>query len=140
MVMFHSDSNIFMIWKSQEEQHILMIIFLFLHQKTIGVFILPEWISMNTPKPCLVSECSDIYSAGVGIARSHKQAAYDYNYQNSQDDPHILTDSHTFGKIIAGIRFAWGEKFIRNSVKQASLGTKYPGFPFSVHGKPGRIS
>ncbi|MBK6346598.1 MAG: carboxypeptidase-like regulatory domain-containing protein [Bacteroidales bacterium] len=64
--------------------------------------------------------------AGLGIARSHKKASYEYVFQHSQDDPYVLTSDHTFGKLVAGIKFAWGEKFIRSSEKQASLGTRFP--------------
>jgi len=64
--------------------------------------------------------------AGLGIARSYKKAAYEYAFQHSKDDPYVLTSDHTIGKLVAGIRFAWGEKFIRSSEKQASLGTRFP--------------
>jgi hypothetical protein len=64
--------------------------------------------------------------AGIGVSRSGKQAAYDYAYQQNKDGPAILTSNHTFGKLIAGVKFAWGEKFVRTADKQASLGTKFP--------------
>ncbi len=64
--------------------------------------------------------------AGIGISRSRKQATYDYAYQQNEDGPAILTADHTFGKLIAGVKFAWGEKFVRTADKQASLGTKFP--------------
>ncbi len=64
--------------------------------------------------------------AGIGINRSRKLPAYDYAWQQNQGDPVILTTDHTFGKIIAGLKFAWGEKFIRTVDRQASLGTKFP--------------
>ncbi|MFH1118955.1 MAG: DUF5686 family protein [Bacteroidota bacterium] len=64
--------------------------------------------------------------AGIGISWSYKQAAYDYTFRHSQDDPYVLTSDHTIGKLVAGIRFAWGEKFIRSTEKQASLGTRFP--------------
>jgi len=64
--------------------------------------------------------------AGLGISRSRKQAAFDYLYQHNREDPALLTSDHTFGKMVAGIKFAWGEKFIRNAENQASLGTRFP--------------
>ena len=64
--------------------------------------------------------------AGLGISRSRKQSAFDYSYQRNREDPALLTSDHTFGKMIAGVKFAWGEKFIRNAESQASLGTNWP--------------
>lgn len=64
--------------------------------------------------------------AGVGIAQSRKRAAYDYAWLASDSDPAVLTSDHTFGKILAGLRFAYGEKLIQNAHSQASLGTSFP--------------
>jgi hypothetical protein len=64
--------------------------------------------------------------AGIGISKVHKQPAYEYAFQQNVSDPAVLISDYAFGKLSAGIKFAWGEKFIRSPETQASLGTKFP--------------
>lgn len=64
--------------------------------------------------------------AGLGVARTRKEPAYTYAWQQNESDPVVLTSDHTFGKIIAGFRFAYGEKLIQDAQSQVSLGTVFP--------------
>ncbi|MHC1776593.1 MAG: DUF5686 family protein [Lentimicrobium sp.] len=64
--------------------------------------------------------------AGVGFSKVHKRPGYEYAFQQNVTDPAVLTSDYSFGKITAGLKFAWGEQFIRSADNQASLGTKFP--------------
>lgn len=64
--------------------------------------------------------------AGVGISRETKETSFNYGFREQFDGLAVLTDKHRFGKLTAGIKFAWGERFIRDRFSQASTGTKYP--------------
>ncbi len=66
--------------------------------------------------------------AGFGISRETKEAGYDYGFRKQYDGLTVLTNTHHFGKLTAGIKFAWGERFIRDRTSQVSFGTKYPEF------------
>lgn len=66
--------------------------------------------------------------AGLGIDQSYKTPAFNYLFVQYPEEPIVLTSSHTFGKIKAGFKFAYGEKFIQTAENQASLGTKFPVF------------
>lgn len=63
---------------------------------------------------------------GAGVVREYKRPGFDYAFDRGSDDIGVLTRDHIFGKITAGLRFAWGEKFIRDKDSQLSLGTTYP--------------
>lgn len=64
--------------------------------------------------------------AGIGISSETKQACYPYGFREAFDGLTVITDTHHFGKVRAGIKFAWGERFIRDRLNQVSTGTKYP--------------
>ena len=63
---------------------------------------------------------------GAGISREYKRPGFGYAFDRGTDGIGVLTTDHTYGKIITGLRFAWGEKFIRDKDSQLSLGTAYP--------------
>ena len=64
--------------------------------------------------------------AGIGISSETKEACYPYGFREAFDGLAVMTDKHHFGKITAGVKFAWGERFIRDRINQVSTGTKYP--------------
>jgi len=64
----------------------------------------------------------------IGVSRKHKVSAFDYQYEQAEGDPSVWTNDHIFGNVIAGLKIAWGEKFIRNNEKKLSMGTRYPVF------------
>jgi hypothetical protein len=64
--------------------------------------------------------------AGIGISIETKESCFDYGFREQFDGLAVLTDKHRFGKLTAGIKFAWGERFIRDRFSQVSTGTKYP--------------
>ncbi|NTW24608.1 MAG: carboxypeptidase-like regulatory domain-containing protein [Lentimicrobium sp.] len=97
-----------------------------LHPENYRRFYLTRMDRSETAEAMLGFRIFRYLKAGVGIARSYKKAAFNYAYQQNEDDPAVLTSEHTFGKLIVGLKFAWGEKFIRNATQQASLGTKFP--------------
>lgn len=74
----------------------------------------------------LVFRMLSFVKAGIGISREIKEAGYDYGFRESFDGLAVLTDKYKFGKLSAGIKFAWGERFIRDMTNQVSTGTKYP--------------
>jgi len=65
-------------------------------------------------------------SAGIGIASEYKQSGADYAFRMSSESLAVLSDNHRYGKVTAGMKFAWGERFIRDQFNQVSTGTKYP--------------
>lgn len=64
--------------------------------------------------------------AGIGISGEIKESCFDYGFRQQFEELAVLTDKHRFGKLTAGIKLAWGERFIRDSFSQVSIGTKYP--------------
>ncbi len=65
-------------------------------------------------------------SAGIGIASEYKQSGADYAFRMSSESLAVLSDNHRYGKVTAGMKFAWGERFIRDQFNQVSTGTRYP--------------
>jgi hypothetical protein len=65
-------------------------------------------------------------SAGIGIASEYKQSGDDYAFRMSNENLAVLSDNHRYGKVTAGMKFAWGERFIRDQFNQVSTGTRYP--------------
>lgn len=64
--------------------------------------------------------------AGIGISSETKESCYPYGFREVFDGLAVITDKHRFGKITAGLKFAWGERFIRDRLNQVSTGTKFP--------------
>ena len=64
--------------------------------------------------------------AGIGISGETKQSCYASGFREAFEGLTVITDKHHFGKITTGIKFAWGERFIRDRLNQVSAGTKYP--------------
>lgn len=65
-------------------------------------------------------------AGGVGVRKTYKKSMFDYSWQQQAGDVSILTNENTLGYLMAGFRFAWNEKFVRNQYDQVSLGTAYP--------------
>lgn len=65
-------------------------------------------------------------TGGVGVSQVGKKSLYHYAWQQPIGDVSILTNEHSLGYIIVGLKFAWKERFIRNKFDQVSMGTKFP--------------
>ena len=65
--------------------------------------------------------------AGISFFQSMKTPTYDYAYVRSQNaDVTVLADQFHFSGLSFNFRYAYGEKYIRNSRSRISLGTTYP--------------
>jgi len=73
---------------------------------------------------------------GAGFSVFNRQPLYSYNYLVSSSENIVVTSSDfTFTEASLLTRYAYGEKFIKNSKSILSLGTKYPIVQFAVaHG------
>ncbi|MCF8304025.1 MAG: DUF5686 and carboxypeptidase regulatory-like domain-containing protein [Bacteroidales bacterium] len=60
----------------------------------------------------------------LALSKSSKDPQYGYGY--SPGITEILYTTFDLTQISAGMRFAWGEEFIRNGQSKMSLGTDYP--------------
>ena len=65
-------------------------------------------------------------TASAGIRQAHKEAAFNYGWVEQVGDVSVITNEHSFGYFIAGFRFAYKEKFVRNNSDQYSMGTDFP--------------
>lgn len=65
-------------------------------------------------------------TASAGIRKALKEAAFDYGWVERSGDVSVITNNHDFGYFIAGFKFAYMEKFVRNNNEQYSLGTNFP--------------
>ena len=63
---------------------------------------------------------------GAGISSENKKPLYDYAFAQASEGLSVLTQRHQYGKFFVGMKFAWGEKFIRDAYNQVSTGTRYP--------------
>ena len=77
-------------------------------------------------------------NVNVGLSKSSKIVTNDYRYTISEGDVNVYFDRFDFTEVNLGLRYAYGEKFVKNVRKKISLGTKYPivWFQFS-HGLEG---
>lgn len=65
-------------------------------------------------------------TASAGIRQAHKEAAFNYGWVEQEGDVSAITNENSFGYFIAGFRFAYKEKFVRNNSDQYSMGTDFP--------------
>ncbi len=65
-------------------------------------------------------------TGAIGVSKVNKKSLYDYAWEQPKGDVSILTNAHSMGNIIAGLKFAWKERFARNKFDQVSMGTKFP--------------
>lgn len=64
--------------------------------------------------------------AGAGIRREDRKPVYEYAFAPDAAESAGHEGSFVTGAFIAGIRFAYGEKFVRSAGNQLSLGTRFP--------------
>jgi hypothetical protein len=62
----------------------------------------------------------------LGLSKSEKTSTTDYAYMPDTQNPEDLYDKFNFTDITLGLRYAYGEKFVRNMRQQVSLGTDWP--------------
>jgi len=93
-------------------------------------FYISRWDKVNSLSASVTIKMFRYVTAAGGIKKVEKEAMYNYGWAQPMGDVSVLTDKHLFGTYFLGIRYAYGEKYIRNQHSQASLGTKYPVFWF----------
>jgi len=65
--------------------------------------------------------------AGISVFQSLKTPVYDYAYvSNENPGIAVLEDQFHYSGLTFNLRYAYGEKFIKNTHEKISLGTKYP--------------
>lgn len=89
-------------------------------------FYISQWDMVESMEVMLTFKPIRYVTAAAGLRSSHKTAMFDYGWAQPYGDVSVITNEHSFGCYIAGFRFAYREKFIRNQYNQASLGTEYP--------------
>jgi hypothetical protein len=65
-------------------------------------------------------------NVNIGLSKIRKEVTNEYQYGLSNEDVTVLFDRFDFSEIRLGLRYAYGEKFIRNARRKISLGTQYP--------------
>lgn len=69
----------------------------------------------------------------TAFTRAYREPLYDYNYRiASSENLTIGRKDFTFAEISLTMRYAYGEKFIKNTRSLISLGTSYPEIWFSI--------
>ncbi len=78
---------------------------------------------------------------GAGISVYNRVPLYDYQYRLSSSENITITSSDfSFTETNLSVRYAYGEKFLRNSHSAISLGTSFPVIQFSAaHGFNGLL-
>ncbi len=77
-------------------------------------------------------------TVNVAFSRTGKSVTNDYVFTKPQDSD--KTRNFIFTKTTIGLKYAYGERIIRNMRKKVSLGTKYPVFWFQyTHGFKGPL-
>jgi len=62
----------------------------------------------------------------IGFSQSRKDPTYDYYFGNTEKNVTIKVNEFNFTELSLGFRYAYREKFIKNTKKKISLGTNYP--------------
>jgi hypothetical protein len=62
----------------------------------------------------------------MALSQTWKEPVYNYFYGTSENKVTVGLDEYIFTEFTLGLRYAYNEKFIRNSRKKISLGTNYP--------------
>lgn len=66
-------------------------------------------------------------SADIGLARSYSRPLYDYRYiTDANGDVEVSSREFHFTEALLLVRYAYGEKFLRNTRSLISMGTTYP--------------
>ncbi len=75
-------------------------------------------------------------TVGAGLSHSEKVPLYDYQYQiKSSENISVTSSDFLFSEASFSMRYAYGEKLLRNIRSTISLGTDFPVVQFSaVHG------
>lgn len=89
-------------------------------------FYISQWDKINSLSASVTVKIFRYITAAAGVRQVEKEAMYNYSWAQPFGDVSVLTDKHLFGTYFLGLRYAYGEKYIRNQHTQASLGTKYP--------------
>jgi hypothetical protein len=73
---------------------------------------------------------------GTGFSVYNRDPLYDYKYVvESSEDIYVTSSDFNFTEASLSLRYAYGEKFLKNSRSTISLGTDYPVIQFSMtHG------
>lgn len=73
---------------------------------------------------------------GLGFSSYNRLPLYDYKYQlGSAENIAVTSSDFTFTEASVTIRYAYGEKFMKNTKTAISMGTSYPVIQFyAVHG------
>ncbi|HLO89540.1 MAG TPA: DUF5686 family protein [Lentimicrobium sp.] len=89
-------------------------------------FYVSQWEKVQSFEGIATLRTFKYLTLSTGIKSAHKKAMFDYGWAQTAGDIALITNEHDFGYYILGMKFAYGEKFVRNQYSQASLGTKYP--------------
>ena len=73
---------------------------------------------------------------GAGFSVFNREPLYNYNYRlNSTENITVTSSDFTFSEASVVMRYAYGEKFMKNTRSILSLGTNYPIIQFAaIHG------
>lgn len=88
--------------------------------------MLSRFDQSETMKVMAASRLLGVLKIAAGIAYQHKQAAYDYFWQQSGEGLSVMNNDFAYGKVLAGVKFTPGEKFIRTATQQVSIGARHP--------------
>ena len=82
----------------------------------------------------------DYLKMNIAFSQTSKKPEYDYFFGTTEKNVTVGVDEFDFTELAVGFRYAYGEKFIRNTKKKISLGTNYPVVHFQyTHGFDGLI-
>lgn len=89
-------------------------------------FYISQWDNVKSFEGMVTFKPFRYVTIATGARTAQKESMFEYGWAQPSGDIAVITNQHNFGYYLAGVRFAYGEKFVRNQYGQVSLGTKYP--------------
>lgn len=89
-------------------------------------FYVSQWVMSESAEAMLKLRPFKYTTFAAGLKKSDKVPVYDYGWAQPSGDISVISREFSYGYLIAGIRFAYKEKFIRNQYSQMSAGTDWP--------------
>jgi hypothetical protein len=91
-------------------------------------FYISQWVMAESMEAIVKFRPVKYTTLAAGISKADKTPMYDYGWAQASGDVSVISNEFSYGYMIAGIRFAYKEKYVRNQYTQMSAGTDWPVF------------
>lgn len=89
-------------------------------------FYISQWDMAESVEAILKIRPVKYTTLAAGIRKADKVPMFNYGWAQPSGDVSVISNEFSYGYMIAGIRFAYKEKYIRNQYSQMSAGTSWP--------------